>query len=96
MMNPGVYAFKRGKTYLYVGSTRNLDKRPKKRDKGHLTRYSALIQADSVEKIPCESFERAYQVEEQMIRTHHPIFNKRTPKGKADLERTARIIRENW
>jgi excinuclease UvrABC nuclease subunit len=92
----GVYIFMRGKTYLYIGSTRNLALRPHKRDKGHKQRWAAICEATHVKQIECESFEKAYQLEEQLIRKHHPIHNTNNPRSKADIERTTRIIHDNW
>jgi len=93
---PGVYIFKNGPEPLYVGSTKDLSKRPAKRDKSHASRWSAILESNSVELIPCDSRSKAYQLEEQLVRQLKPKFNLRQPLGQADIERTARIIRENW
>ncbi len=93
---PGVYVFWRGEERIYVGSTVDLNgRRPSKRDKGHESRFAAIMQADRTELIPCESATKARQLEERLIRTHKPAFNLRTPRAEADLERTAQIIRNN-
>ena len=92
----GVYVFKRGKERLYVGSTNNLQMRPNKRDKRHGNRWSAILEADHTELIPCASLLKAKQLEEQLIRAYHPVYNLRNPRAEADWERTANIIWENW
>lgn len=96
MNEPGVYIFKRNDESLYVGCTFDLSKRPIKRDKDHESRWAAILEATSTKIIPCESLLKAQQLEEQLIRTYHPIYNLRNPRAEADLERTTRIIRENW
>ena len=94
--NPGVYVFLRRAVPIYVGCTHNLDKRPKKRDRGHESRWCAILEATGTELIPCESYIKAQQLEEQLIRSKHPIYNLRTPRALADIERTSQIIRDNW
>ncbi len=89
---PGVYVFWRDDERLYIGCTANLAHRPIKRDKGHVSRWSAILQATRTELIPCESITKAKQLEEQLVRKHRPIFNIRTPRAEADLERTWQII----
>lgn len=96
MNGPGVYVFKRGETPLYIGVTGDLSQRPKKRDKDHESRWAAIMQADNTELIPCESLIKAQQLEERLILEHKPQFNLRVPHGPADMERTAKIIRDNW
>lgn len=93
---PGCYVFMQGEQYLYVGSTSNLGIRPSKRDKGHENRWAAIMRSSHTRLIPCESITKAKQLEEQLIRTHHPEFNLRNPRAEADLERTTRIIQDNW
>ena len=94
--SPGVYVFLRGEERLYVGSSADLSKRPNKRDKAHKSRWEAILACDRTELIPCESVTKAQQLEEQLIRKHKPIYNLRTPRAEADMERTAQIIRDNW
>ena len=96
MSGPGVYAFMQGKHYLYVGCTSDLSKRPNKRDRGHVSRWQAIVQATRTELMPCESIAKAQQLEERLIRTHHPTYNLRKPRAAADMERTASIIHSNW
>jgi excinuclease UvrABC nuclease subunit len=93
---PGVYVFWCKGKRLYVGATRNLARRPARRDRNHSSRYQAIMESDRVELIPCESFIKAEQLEEQLIRKHHPIYNLRMPCGPADLARTWKIVHDNW
>lgn len=96
MNGPGVYVFKKVHCFLYVGSTRELAKRPKKRDNGHKSRWAAILECDNVELIPCENYVKAQQLEEQLIRLHKPKYNLRVPRAEADLARTWQIVRDNW
>lgn len=93
---PGVYIFKQADCFLYVGCTHRLEKRPKKRDKGHESRWQAILECDNVELISCESFVKAQQLEEQLIRMHRPKYNLRTPRAEADLARIWQIVQDNW
>src|SRR5262249_45407481 len=90
---PGVYAFMRGTEWLYVGSTRELSRRPSKRDRNHESRWQAIIECDRCDLTPCESIIKAYQLEEQLIRTHHPKHNIRPPRSKANIGRPWQILR---
>jgi excinuclease UvrABC nuclease subunit len=93
---PGVYAFMKNREFLYIGSTGNLSKRPMKRNKGHLNRFQAILEATHTKFYPCDTRKRAYQLEELFIREHKPPYNQRCPCGEADLARTWQIIKENW
>lgn len=93
---PGVYVFWRDCERIYVGSSANLAKRPAKRDRGHASRWQAILVATRTELIPCESLVKARQLEERIITEHRPIYNLRTPHAQADIERTTQIIRDNW
>lgn len=95
-LGPGVYIFKRDEELLYVGSTGNLNQRPNQRAKKHASRCAAILASNGTQLIPCESVLKAKQMEEQLIRKFRPIYNLRNPRAQADLERTERIIRENW
>ena len=93
---PGVYVLKRANKPLYIGYTSNLQKRPYKRDKGHDSRWAAILEANNVELIPCDSLDLAKQLEKELIPKLKPKYNQRLTLGPADLERTWRIIYENW
>jgi len=67
---PGVYAFMLGDSWLYIGSTNDLSRRPGQRNKDHKSRYSAILACDRVEFIPCASLVVARQQEELLIRQH--------------------------
>lgn len=95
LSGPGCYAFMRGKQFLYIGSTSNLEERPlKKVRKGHENRYTAILQATHTKLFPCATLAKAKQMEELLIREHKPQFNLRQPLGEADMERTIGIQRE--
>ena len=96
MNGPGAYAFKRGEKILYIGSTRDLSKRPIHRDRGHKSRWQAILRSDNVELFPCESIVEAQQLEESLVRKHRPLYNLRMPHAPADLARTWQIIQDNW
>lgn len=94
---PGVYLLKYGDRVLYVGCSSNLARRSRVRgDKAHMARSVAMLHADSVKLIPCKSLVEAQRLEERLIRKYSPQFNTQRPCAPADLERTARIIRDNW
>lgn len=93
---PGVYIFKRQSQPLYIGSTRDLSKRPIKRDRGHASRWAAILEADNTELIPCDSYALAQQLEIELIPKLKPTYNQRLTIGPADMERTWNIIKENW
>lgn len=93
---PGVYVLKRKDQPLYIGCTSNLAKRPYKRDKGHSSRWAAILEANNVELIPCDSLNLARQLEKKLVPKLKPKYNQRLTLGPADLERTWQIIRENW
>ncbi len=95
-MTPGVYLFIRDDEPIYIGCTRDLSKRPKKRDKGHSARYSAIVESDRVRLLPCDSYIEAQQFEEQLIRRLQPIYNSRNPVAPANMQRTWKIIKDNW
>ena len=92
----GVYIFKYQGKPLYIGSTKELSERPNKRDAAHASRWQAILESTATELIPCDSLLKAKQMEEQLIRSLKPHYNQRNPRAEADIERTTRIIRENW
>ncbi|HLP62017.1 MAG TPA: excinuclease ABC subunit UvrC, partial [Candidatus Deferrimicrobium sp.] len=81
---PGVYFFKSGKKFLYIGKAKNLKKRISQYFQGrdHLVVGNLLEQADDVEFIVTKNEIDALHLEYNFIHTYLPPFNVRLKDDK--------------
>ena len=81
---PGVYFFKSGKKFLYIGKAKNLKKRISQYFQGrdHLVVGNLLEQADDIEYIVTEDEADALHLEYNFIHSYLPPFNVRLKDDK--------------
>lgn len=75
---PGVYIFRDAKkVILYVGKAKNLRKRLSQYfNPGSVRKQDMLSKADDVEFLVCQSEQEALVLESNLIKKHHPVFNR--------------------
>ncbi|MBI4973135.1 GIY-YIG nuclease family protein [Candidatus Roizmanbacteria bacterium] len=84
----GIYLFKKGKTYLYIGKSVNI----KARVLSHVENsaqdtkeYAIVSQSDSIETQITDSEFKALLLESELIQIHHPKYNVIWRDGKSHL-----------
>ena len=85
---PGIYLFKKGKTYLYIGKSVNI----KARVLSHVENstqdtkeYAIVSQSDSIETQITDSEFKALLLESELIQIYHPKYNVIWRDGKSHL-----------
>ena len=84
----GIYLFKKGKTYLYIGKSINIKARVLshvENSQQDTKEYAIVSQSDSIETQITDSEFKALLLESELIQIHHPKYNVIWRDGKSHL-----------
>ena len=93
----GIYLFKKGKTYLYIGKSVNIKARVLshvENTQQDVKELAIVSQADSIETQITDSEFKALLLESELIQIHHPKYNIIWRDGKSHLY--IKITEENY